>query len=282
MKWFVSFVLVAGLLVGCDPPTIDDNSHAPKTPPSNVGSPEGKPFTVPGLEMEMLWCKPGTFTMGSPKSEKHRDEDETQHTVTLTQGYWLGKYEVTQSQWKAIMGARRQLILVGEEGANFPVTRIYWDRATSFCKKLTERERKAGRLPTGYAYQLPTEAQWEYACRAGTKTAYSFGDAITEKQANFHVGKIRGTIVVGTFPANPWGFHNMHGNVWEWCSDWYGKYPTGTLTGPTGPTSGSSRVIRGGSWHFTFHVLRSAERGIGGTPGYRSGGFRAALRFIGE
>jgi formylglycine-generating enzyme required for sulfatase activity len=132
-----------------------------------------KPFTIPGLAMEMLLCKPGTFTMGSPKSEKHRDDDETQHAVTLTEGFWLGKYEVTQAQWERVMGSNPSRF----KGAGRPVETVAWHDATSFCEKLTERESKAGRLPAGMSYQLPTEAQWEYACRAGTKTAHAFGEA---------------------------------------------------------------------------------------------------------
>ena len=238
-----------------------------------------KPFTIPGLAMEMLWCKPGTFTMGSPKSEVGRDDDKTLHAVTLTHGFWLGKHEVTQAQWQSIMGTTPSKF----KGPNLPVETVSWDEAVSFCKKLTEREKKAGRLPAGWAYALPTEAQWEYACRAGTRTAYSFGNAITEKQANFKGtnDNIKKTTPVGSYGPNAWGFHDMHGNVWEWCSDWYGGYPKGAMTDPTGPAVGSLRVIRGGSWFIDARYLRSAFRSWCG-PVFRFNflGFRPSLRLV--
>jgi formylglycine-generating enzyme required for sulfatase activity len=190
MKKLLAAMLVALLMVGCgddgesgeDSPESNQTS-AETTPAKTDISAEGKPFTIPDLSMEMLWCKPGTFTMGSPKSEEDRElfgTDETQHTVTLTKGFWLGKHEVTQTQWQSIMKSNPSEY----KGANHPVEKVSWKDATAFCYMLTERERNAGRLPVGWAFALPTEAQWEYACRAGTKTAYSFGAAITEKQVN--------------------------------------------------------------------------------------------------
>ena len=179
------------------------------------------------------------------------------------------------------------------KGADLPVETVSWDDVTSFCAKLTERERRAGRLPEGYAYQLPTEAHWEYACRAGTKTAFSFGDSLSSLQANFdgnypYGGAPKGTylektVAVGTYPANAWGFHDMHGNVWEWCRDWYGNYPSGSVSDPIGPASGSNRADRGGSWLNGGHFLRSAER-HDDTPGYRFSdlGFRAGLSVQGR
>ena len=288
MKKLLAAMLVALLRVGCgddgesgeDSPESNQTS-AETTPAKTDISAEGKPFTIPDLSMEMLWCKPGTFTMGSPKSEEDRElfgTDETQHTVTLTKGFWLGKHEVTQTQWQSIMKSNPSEY----KGANHPVEKVSWKDATAFCYMLTERERNAGRLPVGWAFALPTEAQWEYACRAGTKTAYSFGAAITEKQVNIkrNIGK---STSVGSYPANAWGFHDMHGNVWEWCHDWYGKDPTGSVTDPMGPASGSLRVKRGGSWRSRGHFLRSARRSHD-TPGLRRYylGFRVALRFIGE
>ena len=286
MKCFVSFVLVAGLMAGCggdesETPVSETpvDSNETKGEPSNVGPTEGKPFTVPDLSMEMLWCPPGTFTMGSPESEVGRDDDKTLHAVTLTHGFWLGKHEVTQAQWQSIMGTTPSKF----KGPNLPVETVSWDEAVSFCKKLTEREKKAGRLPAGLAYALPTEAQWEYACRAGTRTAYSFGNAITEKQANFKGtnDNIKKTTPVGSYGPNAWGFHDMHGNVWEWCSDWYGGYPKGAMTDPTGPAVGSLRVIRGGSWFIDARYLRSAFRSWCG-PVFRFNflGFRPSLRLV--
>ncbi len=137
-------------------------------------------------------------------------------------------------------------------------------------------EKTAGRLPEGWVFTLPTEAQWEYACRAGTTTAYSFGDEITPKQANYNVGK---TTSVGTYPANAWGFHDLHGNVFEWCSDWYGDYPDGSASDPVGPSVGTVRVIRGGAWYSYGKYMRSASRGWY-TPDYPGTclGFRLSLQ----
>ena len=159
-----------------------------------------------------------------------------------------------------------------------PVLGVSWNDTMAFCNWLTDAERKAGRLPAGYTYTLPTEAQWEYACRAGTTTAYSFGDEITPKQANFrrNVGK---TTPVGTYPANAWGFHDLHGNVYEWCLDWYGVYPSGSVSDPVGPSVGSNRVNRGGSWYVIGGYMRSANRSRG-TPDLRNFtlGFRLSLQ----
>ena len=149
-----------------------------------------------------------------------------------------------------------------------------------FCKKLTQMEKVAGRLPEGWVYTLPTEAQWEYACRAGTTTAYSFGGNITPKQANYgDNGGVGKTTPVGTYPANAWGFHDLHGNVWEWCSDWYGFYPGGSVTDPVGPSDGSGRVTRGGGWYYLARFLRSAYRYGGRAPDDRDDvlGFRLSL-----
>jgi formylglycine-generating enzyme required for sulfatase activity len=212
-------------------------------------------FVIADLSMEMLWVKPGTFEMGSPSSEKNRADDETPHTVTLSQGFYLGKHEVTQSEWEKVMGSNPSHF----NGADRPVERVSWTAVTSFCEKLTELEHKAGRLPSGMFYQLPTEAQWEYACRAGTTTTFSFGDELTAKDSNFDrsVGE---TTDVGKYPANAWGFHDMHGNVWEWCADWYGDYPAGAVRDPFGPSDGSLRVLRGGSWLGPANYARSTDR----------------------
>ena len=233
-----------------------------------------KTFTITDLSMEMLWVKPGTFEMGSPSSEEDREDDETLHTVTLTQGFHLGKHEVTQSQWEKVMGSNPSKY----NGANRPVEQVSWMDVTTFCAKLTASERAAGRLPAGMTYQLPTEAQWEYACRAGTKTSFSFGDSLTSGQANISGGPGE-TTAVGKYPANGWGFHDMHGNVWEWCADRYGIYPTVAATDPVGPADGSGRVKRGGSWPNSALGARSANRNRG-VPAYSNYilGFRLSLR----
>ena len=236
--------------------------------------PAKKPFAVPSIGLEMLWVKPGTFEMGSSSGSS----DETPYAVTLTDGYWLGKYEVTQDQWERVTGSNPS----SYKGGGRPVDSVAVTEVTSFCDKLTELERKAGRLPAGMAYQLPTEAQWEYACRAGTTTAYSFGAELTSDQANIRGGP-GGTTDVGKYPANGWGFHDMHGNVWEWCADRYGIYPTVAATDPVdpvGPAGGSDRVLRGGSWDYGASNARSAVRG-GGVPAISFNfalGFRLSLR----
>ena len=213
----------------------------------------------------MLWCKPGTFMMGSPEDEKGRTMGrvETQHEVTLTKGFYLGKYEVTQEQWEKVMGTNPSL----SKGATLPVEMVSWDDAMEFCE--------------GWVYTLATEAQLEYACRAGTTTTYAFGDTITPEQANISSDTKPRTKVVGTYPANAWGLHDMHGNVWEWCSDWYADYPSGSARDPVGQLVGTHRVYRGGSWGSIsyFGSMRSARRNRL-TPAYRSNilGFRLSLQ----
>ena len=242
----------------------------------------GDEFTIPSLNLEMIWVEPGTFTMGSPTTEADRGKDETQHKVTLTNGFYLGKYEVTQSQYEAVMNHNPSKF----KSENRPVENVSWDDAVLFCDKLTEIERKAGRLPEGLVYSLPTEAQWEYACRAGTTTAYSWGDAITSDDANYNWdgdwnsgSDFKETRDVGQYSANPWGFFDMHGNVWEWTADWYTAYSSGAQTDPEGPATGSNRVRRGGSWHNTGTYLRSAYRNYS-NPSYRTNniGFRVGFQ----
>jgi formylglycine-generating enzyme required for sulfatase activity len=215
----------------------------------------GDKFTIPDLDLTMIWVEPGTFMMGSPETEKSRTGNETQHEVTLTNGFYLGKYELTQAQWEKVMGSDPSRF----KGADRPVENVSWNDVVAFCKNLTEMEKKVGRVPKGMAYQLPTEAQWEYACRAGTTTKYSWGDSINASNANYDEN-LDETTPVGKYPANPWGFHDMHGNVWEWCVDRYGTYPTGLVTDPLDAASGLTRVTRGGSLRHVGSLLRSAKR----------------------
>ena len=228
-----------------------------------------------GSGLEMLWVEPGTFLMGSPGSEPQRGNDETQHEVTLTQGYWLGENEVTQALYEEVMGVNPSEF----KGPELPVEKVSWDDAVAFIQKLNQRELDAGRLPEGFEYSLPTEAQWEYACRAGTTTAYSFGTTITPAQANFKDSGLGKTTDVGSYPANAWGFHDLHGNVWEWTADWHGNYPAGAVSDPAGAETGSKRVSRGGSWGNLGGDLRSAIR-IRITPDSRfiNLGFRLSLQ----
>jgi len=208
--------------------------------------PKAKDTFLNGKGGAMIWCPPGSFVMGSPETEKDRQVDEDVHEVTLS-GFWLGKFEVTQAEWLAVMGRNPAS---RKDPAN-PVEMVNWEEATEFCKRLTDLERARGTLPPGWIYTLPTEAQWEYACRAETKTAWSFGDDPAQLFKNGNYNDITGNFVgndtehddkhqytapVGKFAANPWGFHDMHGNVWEWCADWYDGYPAGPVTDPTGPS----------------------------------------------
>jgi formylglycine-generating enzyme required for sulfatase activity len=261
-------------------------------PPSPV---VGSPWTLRlsnNVSLEMLPVAAGSFTMGSPSSEPGREGrffegSETQHRVNITKPYWLGKYEVTQAQWEAVTGSTPSEF----KGASRPVENVSWTDIVGFCATLTEQERAAGRLPAGYRYTLPTEAQWEYACRAGTTTPFSTGNNLTTGQANYdgnyhYNGNAKGeyrkaTTNVGSFAANAWGFYDMHGNVWEWCSDWYGSYLSGSETDPLGAASGSFRVRRGGGWFYGALSCRSADRNYG-VPGFRlnSLGFRLALSSV--
>ena len=251
----------------------------PKLKPSTfAGTKAGQEWDGNGLKLKFRWCPPGKFTMGSPKSEKHRNNDEDQVSVTLTRGFWLGTYEVTQAQWQSVMRTRLKQQkdkpntygAITGEGSDHPMYFVNHDEATEFCRKLTQSERAAGRLPSGWEYRLPTEAQWEYACRAGTTTATAFGDSLSSTQANFNGGfpyngaakgpYKRGTAEVGTYGANRWGLHDMHGNVWEWCRDWYqSNLPGGT--DPEVTKMATRRVLRGGSWFNGGGIGRAAYRG---------------------
>ena len=216
-------------------------------------------LTLPGgAEMEMIYCSPGEFTMGSPANEEGRKDDETQHRVRLTDGFWLGKYLVTQRQWKGVMRNRPSEY----RGDNLPVESVSWDDCQKFIAKVN--------ASLGCGARLPTEAEWEYACRAGTTTAYFWGNALNGDKANcdgnYPCGtKTKGpylenTTPVGRYAPNWWGFYDMHGNVCEWCNDRYGDYPSGSVTNPTGPATGSYRVLRGGSWCINARHCRSASR----------------------
>jgi formylglycine-generating enzyme required for sulfatase activity len=197
--------------------------------------------------------------MGSPTNEPGRGSDETEHNVTLTKGFYLGKYEVTQAQYEAVMtGNTNSLSATPSQysgNANRPVEKVGWDDVQIFFTRLNAAEQAAGRLPSGWSYVLPTESEWEYACRAGTTTVFSWGDTASSTQANFngtspYGGAATGpnlqqTTDVGSYVPNPWGFFDMHGNVWEWTADWYqAAYPSGPVTDPLGATSGSNWVVR--------------------------------------
>ena len=235
------------------------------------------------VQLQMLWVEPGTFTMGSPTTETGRSTNETEHNVTLTKGFYLGKYEVTQAQYEAVMtGNTDSLSATPSEwpnNPNRPVEKVSWADAQIFLTRLNAQQ--SANIPAGWAYVLPTESQWEYACRAGTTTMYSWGNDINSSRANYSVSGLSQTRDVGYYAANPLGFFDMHGNVWEWTADWYqAAYPTGNpVVDPTGPASGSSRVLRGGSWSHGGAILRSARR-HGNTPSHRTShiGFRVGFQ----
>ncbi len=217
------------------------------------------------------WVKPGTYLMGSPDSEEDLSRGESSHQVTLTKQFFLSEAPCTQAQWEAVMGTNPSDF----KGADRPVEMVSWDEAVDFCWRLTEQQRKQGALLEGWAWRLPTEAEWEYAARAGT-TGPRHGelDAIAWHAGNFGVG----THPVKQKAPNAWGLYDMIGNVWEWCSDWYGGYPTGAVIDPKGPSSGSTRASRGGSWCLDGGRCRSAYR-LGFDPSARgiSLGFRPVL-----
>ena len=309
---------------------------------------EGAAFTINdpyGLNLTMKWCPAGTFIMGSPTTEEGRYDNERQHQVTLSKGFWLGETEVTQGQWKKLMDGETVVDLArkglrddtvyniagkqqtlrefwgmsrggdpmnrcGDQKDDVPVYNVSWNEAVEFCRRLTQRERAKGLIPDGYEYRLPTEAEWEYACRAGTTAALPNGrdirilgannapalDDISWYAGNSSVGfDGRGWDTSGwpekQYPggracardvrgkkANRWGLYDMIGNVWEWCGDWYGDYPYGSVSDPAGATTGACRVDRGGGWDDDARRCRCADRG-GNSPGVRGSdlGFRVAL-----
>ena len=217
------------------------------------------------VKLEMVLIPAGKFKMGSPASEKDRNEKETQHEVTLTKPFYMGKYEVTQEQWFEIMGENPSR----EKGRKLPVTNVSWEDCQEFIKKLNAK--------TDGGYRLPTESEWEYACRAGTTTAYSFGDKITPKDANYIGSEIGKPVAVGSYKPNAFGLYDMHGNVWECSEDWYGNYPAGAVIDPKGPATGKYRVLRGGSFNYYVSSARSSCLFLN-TPTFRYNyvGFRLA------
>ena len=216
--------------------------------------------------MEFARIPAGTFVMGSPEDEEGRyDREGPQHEVRISQDFWIGKYEVTQAEWEAVTGKNPSHFK--DCGARCPVEQVSWEDAQEFIRKLNERE-----FGSGYVYRLPTEAEWEYAARAGT-TGARHGEL--DEIAWYYDNSTGTTHPVGQKRANAWGLHDMLGNVWEWTADWFGDYPGGAVTDPTGPSTGSGRVLRGGGWCYYAWYVRSANRS-GHSPGRRSGyiGFR--------
>ena len=230
----------------------------------------------------LVWIYPGMFTMGSPESEQDRSSEEGPQTkVTITKGFWMGKYEVTQGNYQEVLGSNPSFF-TGD--LQRPVEQASWYDATNYCGRLTERERQAGRLPPGHAFRLPTEAEWEYACRAGTTTRFFYGDdpdyTSLGQYAWFDDNSGGQTHAVGLKQPNPWGLYDIYGNVWEWCADWYGAYPGGELTDPLGPLSGTSWARRGGRWGDGGFRCRSAYRLSSGAGPSSHIGFRVVLASV--
>ena len=245
-------ILLAPLLVamtGCDSRVLADG-------PAKAVAP-----VVNSIGMRFVPIPAGTFTMG---------RGTTAHKVTLTQPFELGVYEVTQEQYEQVMGKNPSEF----KGPQNPVVGVSWADAVEFCRKLSAMPAEK---TAGHVYRLPTEAEWEYACRSGTTTAYGFGDDASRlgDYGWFDGNSDSSTHPVGEKKPNAWGLYDMHGGVYEWCQDWYGDYPSGSATNPTGATSGSDRVLRGGGWFSGARDCRSAYRSWN-TPGFRDSslGFR--------
>ena len=240
-----------------------------------AGRSAGESREVEGIKL--CWCPPGRFLMGSPRGEPERRPDEGRVEVILTKGFWMGKYEVTQGEWKRVMGnLPGELNAAAGEGDDFPVYNVNYAEALGFCSNLTARAIASGQLPRDWGFRLPTEAQWEYACRAGTTTATAFGDKLSSTQANFQGAPYNGAEAgpalkratrVGNYLPNAWGLHDMHGNVVEWCRDWYhAKLPGGkdpdlsSVKGTPNRDGTYSRVRRGSAWTDAGWASRSAFR----------------------
>jgi formylglycine-generating enzyme required for sulfatase activity len=198
------------------------------------------------LDMVFAWVPPGSFHMGSPRDEPGREDDETPHRVRISRGFWLGVYPVTRRQWWGLMRTMPD----DRPADDHPIEGLSWHECEEFLDCLAERDPRP--------YRLPTEAEWEYACRAGTSTPFAFGPRLLPGQANFE-GR-GGTTPVGRYAANAWGLCDMHGNVMEWCGDWYAPYPGGEALDPRGPAEGAVKVLRGGAWWSPAHACRSAHR----------------------
>jgi uncharacterized protein (TIGR02996 family) len=257
------------------------------------------PALANSIGMELVLVRPGSFWMGSPPEETARYPDEgPRHRVSISQPFYLGRYPVTQEQFERVLGhnpahfqpeGRGAALVEGLDTSRFPVEQVSWQDATAFCAALSALPQERAELRS---YRLPTEAEWEYACRGGaaSSAAFHFGDSLSSRQANFDgerpYGKarrgpnLRRTTAVGSYPPNAWGLFDMHGNVWEWCNDWFSEdyYGFSLEIDPRGPQTGESRVLRGGSFYYIGSSCRAAIR-FGRRPGSRSNldGFRVAM-----
>jgi len=217
---------------------------------------------------ELVEIPAGSFTMGTPASERTREADETLHGVTISKSFFMGVSEVTQAEFRAIMGWNPSAFA---GCPSCPVEGVNWYDAVAFCDRLTARHREEGKIAEDAKYRLPTEAEWEYACRAGTTSPFSFGDSL---ECDYGQGFCpsaspylwyEGNNATSTKPvkqkaSNAWGLYDMHGNIFEWCQDVYAPYPAGEVTDPKGPESGTQRVLRGGDWEIPLYWARSGRR----------------------
>jgi sulfatase modifying factor 1 len=254
------FPLGLFVFLACHVPVLAQAKDPPKYFKNSVG-------------MKFVWIEPGTFVMGSPQKEKDRFDNEVQHQVKLTRGFYMGVTPVTQDQWYAVISPVytspvEEFDLANPStfvsGKNLPVETVCWDDCQIFIKHLRAKEKDK------HHYRLPTEAEWEYACRAGTTTAYNFGDSISPAQANYFVeggkgnskksGPRKSTTSVGSYPPNAWGLFDMHGNVAQWCQDRFSNYPQQSVVDPQGPDKRGACVLRGGSWEDSAARCRSAFR----------------------
>ena len=274
MKKFFCLLLVMALFASCkndggsSNPAEDPSNPAedPSNPAEDPSAPDSLEFTVDGVSFKMIKVEGGTFQMGS---ENGYDSEKPVHSVTLS-GYYIGETEVTRELWKAVMGSNPSEF----EGDNLPVEKVSWDDCQEFISKLNQK--------TGRRFALPTEAQWEFASRGGNKSqGYEYsGSNNIDDVAWYLDNSSEQTHPVGTKMSNELGLYDMSGNVFEWCADWYGSYSSSSQTDPVGPSTGSYRVLRGGSWYFNASYCRSTIRGSG-NPGirYDSCGFRLVLLF---
>jgi len=232
------------------PFSAEEAKTAQKELAKSLGKPiEAKIDLGKGVKLEMVLIPAGKFMMGSPASEVGRSDNETQHEVTLTKPFYMGKYEVTREQWQPLMGDNFNKRL--SKGEPFPVTNVSWQDCEDFIMKLNAK--------TDGGYRLPTEAEWEYACRAGTKTAFYFGDSLLKSDANVNIDSAS-TKTTGKYKTNAFGLYHMHGNAREWCNDWYGPLKIGEVADPKGPAKGVLRVDRGGSFRDNVSEARSSSR----------------------
>lgn len=265
MKPAVNLVLIAllpGILTAV-PEALAEKLAAPHF----AGMKAGETREIDGIRL--CWCPPGTYIMGSPPGEPGHLRVERRVKVTLTTGFWIGKFEVTQGVWKRVMNSLPPVLDKGA-GEDYPVYNVNFPQVQRFCRRLTFRLHCSGLLPEDWEFVLPTEAQWEYACRAGTKTATAFGNTLSSRQANFRGDfpyngaetgpSLNRTERVGAYPPNPWNICDMHGNVFEWCRDWFHPRLRGGTDPDLSTDKARSRVRRGGCWADEGWPCRSAFR----------------------